>query len=114
MACLFVAAVAGLAVIGGLGALLAAGAGESLEQRLRNNGEDISSGLEHHTELGDAAKIFGVLFAIAVVAYVVIDHLVRRRAAAAAAGTEAPASEAPRSSSALKKYAVPEIGRAHV
>lgn len=100
--------VAGIAVVGGLGAFLAAGAGEELESALRANGEEISSGLEHHTELGDTAKIFGLLFALAVVVYVAIDHYLKRKAKASASpAVEGAPAAAPAGPSALKKYGMP-------
>jgi uncharacterized membrane protein len=68
--------VAGLAVLGGVGALLAASAGESLQESRPENAAD-----RHHAELGDTAKMWSVIFAILVVLYVAGEWWLKRRAA---------------------------------
>jgi uncharacterized membrane protein len=71
---------AGVAVVGALGAILAAGAGESLEDRVRE-----TAALEEHAEAGEMARTLSIVFAVLVVAFVVWDHLARRKAATASA-----------------------------
>ena len=68
--------VAGLAVLGGLGAILAASAGESLQE-----GKPESSAIRHHAELGEGARNFSILFAILVVLFVAGEWWLKRRAA---------------------------------
>lgn len=63
----FGVAVAGLVSIAGLFSLLAAEAGEALERHVRE-----SDLVETHASGGDTFKIIAVLFAIAVVAWIVV------------------------------------------
>lgn len=59
--------VAGMAIVGALGAILAAGSGEALEEAL-----DERNPLVHdHAELGEATRFFAILFAIAAIAFAV-------------------------------------------
>ena len=78
--------VAGLAVLGGLGAILAASAGESLQEGGRE-----SSAIRHHAELGEGARNFSILFAILVVLFVAGEWWLRRRAAQSGASVDAAA-----------------------
>ena len=114
--------VAGFAMVGGFGALLAASAGESLQWRLRNQGKPVTQALRDHTELGDAAQGFAVAFAGAVVAYVVLDFWLRHQAAKSGATptttddtTSASPSGGPSGHMvALKKFGLPVLAAATV
>lgn len=110
--------VAGFAVVGGFGALLAASAGESLQWRLLNQGKPVTQALRDHTELGDAAQGFAVAFAGAIVAYVVLDIWLRRRAAKSAPALtttdETPSAIPSGAVVALKKYGLPVLAVATV
>lgn len=66
--------VAPIAVLGGLGAILAAGAGESLEEGLPDSGA-----IERHAEMGETARLLSVIFAIVVVLFVVGEWWLKRR-----------------------------------
>lgn len=97
--------VAVIAVLGGLGAVLAAGAGESLEDRINE-----TRTLEDHEELGEIARLMGVLFAVVVVAFVAGEWWLRRRAArvSSAAAQEDPSAPAsPASSARWMRWLVP-------
>jgi len=59
--------VAGLAIVGALSAILAAGSGEALEEGL---GEE-SALIEDHAELGEGLRLFAILFAIAAIAFAI-------------------------------------------
>jgi len=92
--------VAGLAVLGGLGALLAASAGESLQESKPEN-----AAIRHHAELGDSAKMWGVIFAILVVVFVAGEWWLKRQAAARTAASQSDVSE----TSGWKKWALPVL-----
>ena len=98
--------VAGLAVLGGLGAILAASAGEALQE-----GERESSAIRHHAELGEGARNFSILFAILVVVFVAGEWWLNRRAAAGTATASADGSEqaAPATTGGWKKWALPVL-----
>jgi uncharacterized membrane protein len=97
--------VAGLAVLGGLGALLAASAGESLQESKPEN-----AAISHHAELGDAAKMWGIIFAILVVVFVAGEWWLKRRAAAGTATPSADGSEtAAPATTGWKKWALPAL-----
>jgi len=82
---------AGVAVVGAIGAILAASAGESLEELVRE-----TPAIEEHAEAGEMARNFSILFAVLIVAFVVGEYLLRRKATAAAAqGSAGESSEAP-------------------
>lgn len=70
-----VAVVSGL---GFLGALLAVGSGEELEESLRRAGETISGTLEDHVEMGESVQFFAGLFFVLVLAWVVFGWWRRR------------------------------------
>lgn len=76
--------VAGLAVLGGLGAILAASAGEALQEAGRE-----SRAIHHHSELGEGARNFSILFAILVVLFVAGEWWLKRRAAQADTASDA-------------------------
>lgn len=68
-----------LSGVGALGAILAAGSGESL-QELQNKAE--TAAREDHFELGETAQTVAIIFFLVVTAVVVLRHLAHRRAAA--------------------------------
>jgi len=81
--------------LGMLGAILAAGSGEDLEERLEAAGQ--SETWESHAEAGELARTVSILFFVLLLAYVLIPWFLRRRArAGAAADTAAPASGGPK------------------
>lgn len=67
-----------LSGVGALGAILAAGSGEGL-QDLQNKAE--TAAREDHFELGETARTVAIFFFVVVAAVVVLRHLARRRAA---------------------------------
>jgi len=53
----------GTTAVGFVGAVLAAGTGEDLQERFTNAGQSISSTLQHHIDMGDAAQgVVGLFF----------------------------------------------------
>ena len=70
-------AVLAITGLGALGAVLAAGSGEALEEV--GEGE-ARRAIEEHAEAGEAARLFGVLFFVVVLAAVLIPIVRERRA----------------------------------
>lgn len=64
--------------VGMIGAILAAGSGEALEEMIEDNGEEISSVLRDHAELGEAARTISIIFFVIVTAIVVVRYLARK------------------------------------
>lgn len=78
--------------IGALGALIAASAGESLQETLS---QEDRIGIEDHAEMGDTAKVLAVVFFLGVLAWVIVPWFLQRRAAKqapAAVGADVPAT----------------------
>lgn len=69
----------GLSGVGMLGAILAAGSGEALEDMLERSGVGESNLLEDHTELGELARTAAVVFFVAVLAVVVVRSRAMKR-----------------------------------
>ncbi|MFM8857812.1 MAG: DUF2231 domain-containing protein [Actinomycetota bacterium] len=67
-----------LSGVGMIGGILAASSGEGLEEMMRANGEQISSSLNEHAELGETARSVSILFFMVVLAIVVIRYLVKK------------------------------------
>lgn len=68
----------GLAAVG---ALLAGESGESLESSIRaSGGEAAAQAVHDHVEAGDLARIAGVLFFLALLAYILVPRYLARRA----------------------------------
>ena len=67
-----------LSGVGMIGAIIAAGSGESLEEMIRDNGEEISSTLREHAELGEAARTISIIFFVIVTAVVVFRYYSRK------------------------------------
>ena len=67
-----------LSGVGALGAILAAGSGESLDE-LQNKAE--TAAREDHFELGETARTIAIVFFVVVTAVVVLRHFARKRAA---------------------------------
>lgn len=68
-----------LSGVGALGAILAAGSGEGLEEILRANGEQIGPAVHDHAEMGETARTVSILFFLVVAAVVGVRYLARRR-----------------------------------
>lgn len=66
--------------LGMVGAVLAAGSGEALEEMLERGGVDESGALERHAEMGETARTVAVVFFVVVLAVVLIRHRARRGA----------------------------------
>jgi uncharacterized membrane protein len=66
-----------LSGLGALGAILAAGSGEALEETVKE-----TAALEDHAEMGDAAQVVAIVFFCVVLAVVVARYLARRNSAA--------------------------------
>lgn len=66
--------------LGMVGAVLAAGSGEALEEMLERGGVGESNLLEEHAEMGETARTIAVVFFIVVLAVVLVRHLARRQA----------------------------------
>jgi len=97
--------VAVISVLGGLGAVLAAGAGESLEERVNE-----TSLVEQHAEMGETARLMGVLFAVVVVVFVAGEWWLRRRVAresSTAAQEDPSAPTSPASPARWMRWALP-------
>lgn len=77
-------AVAVLAGLGFLGAVLAAGSGEELEDSLRRAGETISGTLADHVEMGESVEFFAGLFFVLTLAWVLFGIWRRRKGEAEA------------------------------
>lgn len=73
--------VVGFAGVGAVSAVLAAGSGEALEERV-----DETEALERHAELGETARLVSVLFFVVVLAVVLGRWWFRRRAGGRSAG----------------------------
>lgn len=75
-------AVLGIGLVGAVGAILAANAGESLENRIRNlEGAAAAEGWEDHAQAGETARLFAIIFFIVLAAFVLIPWFVERRQA---------------------------------
>lgn len=69
-----------LSGVGMIGAIIAAGSGEGLEEMIRDNGEEISSQLREHAELGETARTISIVFFVIVAAIVAVRYLARKNA----------------------------------
>lgn len=70
----------GLSGVGMLGAILAAGSGEALEEMLEDKGEVISKSLEEHAEMGETARTVAIVFFLVVLAVVVVRSRAKKKA----------------------------------
>lgn len=71
--------------VGAVAAVIAAGTGEELEERMEEGASSAARRtIEEHAEAGEAARLFAVLFLFAVLAYVVVPWFVARRERAVA------------------------------
>jgi uncharacterized membrane protein len=71
-----------LGLVGTLGAILAADAGESLAERIvAKEGAGAASGWEDHAQAGDTARLFGIIFFVVLTAFVLVPWYVERRKA---------------------------------
>lgn len=92
-------AVVVIAGIGALGGILAAASGESLESALSAEDRQL---IESHTEMGDTARLMGIVFFVVVLAWVLVPIFLERRAASSASSpsTSVGSAAATRSSGA--------------
>ena len=65
-----------LSGIGALGAILAAGSGEALEETVKR-----TAALDEHTEMGEVAQTVAIVFFFVVLAVVVLRYFARRKSA---------------------------------
>lgn len=70
----------GLSGVGMLGAILAAGSGEALEEMLEDKGEVISKSLKKHAEMGETARTVAIMFFLIVLAVVLVRSMAKKRA----------------------------------
>ena len=83
-------AVLAVGLVGALGAILAASSGEELEHQVeRGAGEGVERLIEAHAEAGDTARDVAIVFAIALLAYVLVPWFLERRSAASTTTAEA-------------------------
>jgi len=75
-------AVLAVGLAGTVGAILAADAGESLEERIiAKEGFAAAGGWEDHAEAGDTARLFAILFFVVLAAFILIPWFIDRRKA---------------------------------
>lgn len=75
---------------GTLGAIVAAGTGEGLEERVEDGASrDARRLIRDHADAGETARTLAIVFFVAVLAYVVVPWFLERRARRAAGSTEA-------------------------
>lgn len=82
-----------LSGVGMIGAIIAAGSGESLEEMIRDNGEEISATLRDHAELGETARTISIIFFVIVTAAVVLRYLARKKVGSGNAAMKFAASK---------------------
>jgi uncharacterized membrane protein len=76
-------AVLAIGFVGALGTILAAGAGESLEERIvAAEGREAAAGWHEHAEAGETARLFGVIFFVVLALFVLVPWYLDRRKAA--------------------------------
>ncbi len=81
-----------LGVAATIGTVLAANAGEGLEEKLRAMGE--ANTWEEHAEAGETAQVVAIVFLVALLAFVLVPWFLERRAAKAGAADDgAPAAK---------------------
>jgi hypothetical protein len=67
--------------VGAVGCMLAAGAGESLQAHvIATEGVQAAAKFHEHTEKGDTAQVFAIIFFVVVLAAVLVPILLERRA----------------------------------
>lgn len=73
-------AVLGICTVGTIGIVLAASAGEQLDSRIVSvQGPAAAAGWQHHADLGDTARNFGLVFFVIVLAFVLLPWWQERR-----------------------------------
>lgn len=74
-------AVLAVGLIGTIGAIMAADAGESLEERIEaTKGYAASVGWQDHAEAGDTAQVFAIIFFVVLALYILVPFFLDRRA----------------------------------
>ena len=75
-------AVLAIGFAGTLGAIFAADAGESLDEQITaKEGAAAAAGWENHSQAGDTARLFAVIFFVVLALFVLVPWLIERRAA---------------------------------
>jgi hypothetical protein len=94
-------AVLTMGAIGTVGLVLAAGAGERLEAKIISiEGEEASAGWESHAQAGELARLVGIVFFVALLAFIFVPIVLERRSArGATAAKNLSAAAAPATSS---------------
>jgi hypothetical protein len=84
--------------VGTVGAILAASAGEGLEEQIvAKEGRAAAAGWEDHVEAGETARLFAIVFFIILAAFILVPWFMeRRRAQSDPAGTQGPGLGLPR------------------
>ncbi len=91
-------AVLAVGLVGTLGAILAADAGESLEERIvSTKGYAASQGWHDHAEAGDTAQVFAIIFFVVLAAYILVPFFLDLRSNKVSAVVET--SDGPRNPS---------------
>lgn len=77
-------AVLAIGFVGALGAILAAQAGESLEEQITaKEGAAAAAGWEDHAAAGETARLFAIIFFVVLALFILIPWFIERRAARA-------------------------------
>lgn len=75
-------AVLAIGFVGTVGAILAAGAGEDLADKITaKEGAAAAAGWEDHAEAGETARLFAIIFFLLLAAYILIPWFIERRRA---------------------------------
>ena len=75
-------AVLAIGFVGALGAILAAQAGESLEEQITaKEGSAAAAGWEDHAAAGETARLFSIIFFVVLALFILIPWFIERRAA---------------------------------
>jgi hypothetical protein len=74
-------AVLAVGLVGTIGAILAADAGESLEEQIvAKEGASAAGGWEDHAQAGETARLFAIIFLVVLLVFVCVPWLMERRA----------------------------------
>jgi hypothetical protein len=87
-------AVLAIGFVGTVGAILAASAGESLEEQIvAKEGRSAAAGWEDDVEAGETARMFAIVFFIVLAAFILVPWFLERRRAQASGGSAATGPE---------------------
>jgi uncharacterized membrane protein len=88
-------AVLGIGVVGAIGAVLSASAGEALEEQIvAAEGRGAAASWEEHAEAGETARNFALLFMVVLIVFVFVPWYMERRAASVASATPVEGADA--------------------